>query len=53
MPVNEKCPQCGKLLFRKKGKNLLVCHDKACGYSREIPESVEASEGKEELCRVR
>ena len=22
-------------LFRKKGKALLVCHDKACGYSRE------------------
>jgi hypothetical protein len=23
------------MLFRKKGKALLVCHDKACGYSRE------------------
>ena len=47
MPVNEKCPQCGGLLFRKKGKNLLVCHNKDCGYSREIPEG-EASEEKEE-----
>lgn len=45
MPVNEPCPQCGKLLFRKKGKNLLVCHDKACGYSREIPE--DAGEGQD------
>ena len=35
MPVNEKCPRCGQLLFRKKGKALLVCHDKACGYKRE------------------
>ena len=47
MPVNEKCPQCGGLLFRKKGKNLLVCHNRDCGYSREIPEG-EASEEKEE-----
>ena len=47
MPVNEKCPQCGKLLFRKKGKSLLVCHDKACGYSREIPEDGNAGEKEE------
>jgi DNA topoisomerase-1 len=41
MPVNEKCPTCGKLLFRKKGKSLLVCHDKDCGFSKEYtaPES--------------
>ncbi len=39
MPINEACPSCGKLLFRKKGKNLLVCHDSACGYSREMTES--------------
>ncbi len=38
MPVQEKCPQCGKGLFRKKGKNLLVCHDETCKYSREIAE---------------
>ncbi len=38
MPVAEKCPDCGKLLFRKKGKALLVCHDKACGYRRETEE---------------
>ncbi len=35
MPTDEKCPSCGQMLFRKKGKALLVCHDKACGYSRE------------------
>ncbi len=38
MPVAENCPQCGKLLFHKKGKNMLICHDKACGYTREIEE---------------
>ena len=37
VPTNELCPTCGKMLFRKKGKSLLVCHDEACKYSREIP----------------
>jgi len=36
MPVNEKCPECGEMLFRKKGQPLLVCHDKKCGYKRAI-----------------
>ena len=35
MPTAETCPTCGQMLFRKKGKALLVCHDKTCGYSRE------------------
>ena len=39
VPTNEICPQCGKMLFRKKGKSLLVCHDEACKYSREIPKT--------------
>ena len=38
MPVAEHCPDCGKILFRKKGKALLVCHDKECGYRRESEE---------------
>ncbi|MBO5326686.1 MAG: type I DNA topoisomerase [Clostridia bacterium] len=45
MPVSECCPQCGKVLFRKKGKALLVCHDKECGYRRESEET--AAERKE------
>ena len=40
MPTAEKCPTCGQMLFRKKGKPLLVCHDKACGYSRETEPEV-------------
>ena len=36
MPTAELCPTCGKMLFRKKGKNMLVCHDEACGYTREL-----------------
>ena len=39
MPTREICPDCGKMLFRKKGKALLVCHDKACGYKRETEET--------------
>ncbi len=34
MPTRETCPQCGGMLFRKKGKPLLVCHGEKCGYSR-------------------
>ncbi|MBE6585979.1 MAG: type I DNA topoisomerase [Ruminococcaceae bacterium] len=41
MPTKELCPACGKMLFRKKGKPLLVCHDKDCGYSREAEIVVE------------
>ena len=33
MPMEKLCPQCGKHLFHKKGKPMLVCHDEACGYS--------------------
>ncbi len=49
MPTAEKCPTCGQMLFRKKGKALLICHDKACGYSRETePEAQEiAQDGQE------
>lgn len=34
MPVDEHCPQCGKILYRKKGKALLVCHDEGCGFTK-------------------
>ncbi|MBE6580627.1 MAG: type I DNA topoisomerase [Ruminococcaceae bacterium] len=46
MPTAESCPDCGKLLFRKKGKALLVCHDKACGYRCEVEESAAAEKGE-------
>ena len=32
MPTGEICPDCGRMLFRKKGKDLLICADKDCGY---------------------
>ena len=37
MPTAEHCPECGKILFRKKGKNLLVCAEKGCGFKKDAP----------------
>ncbi len=37
MPTNEKCPDCGEMLFRKKGQAMHVCHNKDCGYKKAIP----------------
>ncbi len=34
-PVNERCPQCGEILFKKKGKKkVLFCENKDCGYEK-------------------
>ena len=46
MPVGEKCPDCGGMLFRKKGKAQIVCHDKACGYTRAATETEMTGEGE-------
>ena len=41
LPTLEKCPDCGEMLFRKKGQSMLVCHTKDCGYKKEVtPEAV-------------
>ena len=44
MPTAEKCPNCDKILYRKKGKNLLVCADKDCGYKRETEQAIDKDE---------
>ena len=46
MPIGENCPSCGSMLFRKKGKALIVCHDKDCGYSREATDTEMTGEGE-------
>jgi DNA topoisomerase-1 len=38
LPTNEKCPNCSGMLFYKKSKGLLVCHDESCNYSVAAPE---------------
>ena len=37
MPTSEKCPQCGGMLYRKKGKNQLVCKTEGCGFKKDAP----------------
>ena len=34
MPTEEKCPVCHNILFRKKGKPMLVCHTEGCGFQK-------------------
>ena len=40
LPTNEKCPDCGGMLFRKKGQAVLVCKGKGCDFKKpyEAPE---------------
>ena len=38
MPTDERCPDCGEILYRKKGQNLLFCHTKSCGFKKEVKE---------------
>ena len=35
LPLDKKCPDCGQMLFKKKGKNLIVCSNKDCNYKQE------------------
>ena len=44
LPVAENCPKCGGLLYRKKGQNMLVCHNKECGFKKEIEPETTAEE---------
>ena len=38
-PVNERCPQCGRILFKKKGqKPKLYCATEGCGFEKEFVE---------------
>ena len=34
LPTKEKCPDCGEMLFRKKGQSVLVCRTKDCGFKK-------------------
>ncbi len=36
MPTNEKCPECGGMLYRKKGQPILMCKSENCGFKKPI-----------------
>ncbi|MBE6621917.1 MAG: type I DNA topoisomerase [Ruminococcaceae bacterium] len=36
-PTDKTCPDCGAPLYVKKGKQQLVCHEKSCGYKKDLP----------------
>ena len=37
-PVNERCPQCGEILFKKSGKKgTIYCAKEGCGYEKPQP----------------
>ena len=40
----EKCPKCGGMLYRKKGKNQLICKTEGCGYKVDIQNSEDSGE---------
>ena len=44
MPTTEHCPECGKILFYKKGKNQLACADKNCGFKKDSDPQKEQDE---------
>ncbi len=46
MPTNESCPDCGGMLFRKKGQSMYVCHNKDCGYKRADETPKESTDGE-------
>lgn len=33
IPLPEKCPLCSSMLLRKKGKNVIYCHNKDCSFT--------------------
>ncbi len=35
MPLSEKCPDCGGMLYYKKSRRNVVCKEKDCGYKRD------------------
>ena len=47
-PLAEKCPGCGEMLYQKKGKALIICKNKACGYTREAELPTETEPFSEE-----
>ena len=35
MPLQEKCPDCGEMLYYRKSKKCVICKGHTCGYKRD------------------
>ncbi len=35
MPLDERCPDCGEMLYYRKSKKTVICKSRECGYKRE------------------
>ncbi len=35
VPLREKCPSCGEMLYYRKSRNAVVCKNQSCGYKRD------------------
>ena len=40
MPLDEKCPDCGEMLFYRKSRRTVICKNKKCGYKSEEERTV-------------
>ena len=35
MPLKEKCPDCGELLYYRKSRKSVICKNRSCEYKRQ------------------
>lgn len=47
-PTSEKCPDCGSMLYVKKGKPLLICKKEGCGYTKDIVDEVSSDDNTDQ-----
>ncbi len=47
IPTNEKCPRCGAMLFKRKGRDILFCRAEGCGFEKQVESESEDQNGKE------
>ncbi len=44
-PINERCPQCGEILYKKAGKKpKIICAAEGCGYERIVEEQQDSAQ---------
>ncbi len=45
-PTDDRCPDCGKSLFQKKG-SVLACLNESCGYEKKLERKSKKASGEE------